>query len=154
MKDIICCTATSHRTSSHTLDCFVNSCCYLPERYVSTGYPQGPCRSKGVYCVSCCQNGHQHDVLVTMSGPTHAPSVFLLRQAKYYSKQSYNLGNLEPVVAKPHSPDNKALAKDCRDTKIDRVYIGSCTGGKTEDFAAAARILQNEKATCCMGPTS
>ena len=49
-------------------------------------------------------------------------------------------------MAKPHSPDNKALAKDCRDTKIDRVYIGSCTGGKTEDFAAAARILQNKKA--------
>lgn len=70
----------------------------------------------------------------------------LNQQARYYSKQSYNLGNLEPVVAKPHSPDNKALAKDCRDTKIDRVYIGSCTGGKTEDFAAAARILQNEKA--------
>lgn len=67
------------------------------------------------------------------------------QQAKYFSKQSYDLGNLEPVVAKPHSPDNKALAKDCRDTKIDRVYIGSCTGGKTEDFAAAARILQNKK---------
>ncbi|CAM9897667.1 unnamed protein product, partial [Sphacelaria rigidula] len=65
--------------------------------------------------------------------------------AKYYSQQSYDLGSLEPVVAKPHSPDNKALAKDCRDTKIDRVYIGSCTGGKTEDFAAAARILQNKK---------
>lgn len=70
----------------------------------------------------------------------------LLPQAKYYSKQSYDLSDLEPVVAKPHSPDNKALAKDCRDTKIDRVYIGSCTGGKTEDFAAAARILQNKKA--------
>ncbi|CAN0110641.1 unnamed protein product [Ectocarpus sp. 6 AP-2014] len=65
--------------------------------------------------------------------------------AKYFSKQSYDLGLLEPVVARPHSPDNKALAKDCRDTKIDRVYIGSCTGGKTEDFAAAARILQNKK---------
>ena len=66
-------------------------------------------------------------------------------QAKYYSKQSYDLEKLEPVVAKPHSPDNKALAKDCRDIKIDRVYIGSCTGGKTEDFAAAARVLQNKK---------
>ncbi|CAB1111871.1 unnamed protein product [Ectocarpus sp. CCAP 1310/34] len=65
--------------------------------------------------------------------------------AKYFSKKTYDMSNLEPVVAKPHSPDNKALAKDCRDTKIDRVYIGSCTGGKTEDFAAAARILQNQK---------
>lgn len=70
----------------------------------------------------------------------------MLPQAKYFSKQTYDLSNLEPVVAKPHSPDNKALAKDCRDTRIDRVYIGSCTGGKTEDFAAAARILQNKKA--------
>lgn len=25
--------------------------------------------------------------------------------------------------------------------KIDRVYIGSCTGGKTEDFVAAAKLL-------------
>lgn len=74
---------------------------------------------------------------------------FQLPQAKYFSKQKYTVDNLEPVVAKPHSPDNKAFAKDCRDTKIDRVYIGSCTGGKTEDFAAAARILQNQKASTC-----
>lgn len=79
-------------------------------------------------------------------------AICLLPQAKYYSKQSYNLGDLEPVVAKPHSPDNKALAKDCRHTKIDRVYIGSCTGGKTEDFAAAARILQNKKANAMEKP--
>lgn len=70
---------------------------------------------------------------------------YLFPQATYFSKKRYDMSNLEPVVAKPHSPDNKALAKDCRDTKIDRVYIGSCTGGKTEDFAAAARILQNQK---------
>jgi len=65
--------------------------------------------------------------------------------ANYHSKYAYDLSSLEPVVAKPHSPDNRALAKDCRDIKIDRVYIGSCTGGKTEDFVAAARILQNNK---------
>lgn len=83
---------------------------------------------------------------MTNPWPTHVyPCCILRSQAKYFSKQSYDLGLLEPVVARPHSPDNKALAKDCRDTKIDRVYIGSCTGGKTEDFAAAARILQNKK---------
>lgn len=81
----------------------------------------------------------------TLRGP-RLPSCRGNFQAKYFSKQQYNVDSLEPVVAKPHSPDNKAFAKDCRDTKIDRVYIGSCTGGKTEDFAAAARILQNQKA--------
>ncbi|GAB2285653.1 hypothetical protein Dimus_020094, partial [Dionaea muscipula] len=40
-----------------------------------------------------------------------------------------------------HSPDNRALARECKDVKIDRVYIGSCTGGKTEDFLAAARVF-------------
>lgn len=54
-------------------------------------------------------------------------------------------------MAKPHSPDNKALARECRDVKIDRVYIGSCTGGKTEDFVAAARILQNNKVCVVVG---
>jgi 3-isopropylmalate/(R)-2-methylmalate dehydratase large subunit len=29
--------------------------------------------------------------------------------------------------------------------KVDRVYIGSCTGGKTEDFAHAAQILKGRK---------
>jgi 3-isopropylmalate/(R)-2-methylmalate dehydratase large subunit len=65
--------------------------------------------------------------------------------ATYYSKNAYDLATLEPVVAKPHSPDNRDLAKNCRHIKIDRVYVGSCTGGKTEDFIAAARILQNNK---------
>ena len=41
----------------------------------------------------------------------------------------------------PHSPDNRGLARECKDVKIDRVYIGSCTGGKTEDFVAAAELL-------------
>lgn len=44
-------------------------------------------------------------------------------------------------MAAPHSPDNRKLARECRDVKVDRVYIGSCTGGKTEDFLAAAKLL-------------
>lgn len=48
---------------------------------------------------------------------------------------------LEPLVAAPHSPDNRKTARECSDVEIDRVYIGSCTGGKTEDFFAAAQLL-------------
>jgi 3-isopropylmalate/(R)-2-methylmalate dehydratase large subunit len=65
--------------------------------------------------------------------------------AAYFAEYDFDVSTLEPVVAKPHSPDNRALARDCSDTRIDRVYIGSCTGGKTEDFLAAARILQGRK---------
>ncbi|PPS12752.1 hypothetical protein GOBAR_AA07881 [Gossypium barbadense] len=53
----------------------------------------------------------------------------------------FDISKLEPLVAKPHSPDNRALARECKDIKIDRVYIGSCTGGKTQDFLAAAKLF-------------
>jgi 3-isopropylmalate/(R)-2-methylmalate dehydratase large subunit len=54
----------------------------------------------------------------------------------------YDVSTLEPVVARPHSPDNKAPVSQVRGEKIDRAYIGSCTGGKMTDFRAAARMLK------------
>ncbi|KAJ0467619.1 putative 3-isopropylmalate dehydratase [Helianthus annuus] len=62
-------------------------------------------------------------------------------QAGYLAEYRIDVTKLEPLVAKPHSPDNRGLARECKDVKLDRVYIGSCTGGKTEDFVAAAKIL-------------
>ncbi len=64
--------------------------------------------------------------------------------AKYCFSKSYVADEMEPVVAKPHSPDNRALARECKDIKLDRSYIGSCTGGKITDFIAAAEILNGE----------
>lgn len=66
--------------------------------------------------------------------------------AVYESVKVYKMKDLEPVVAKPHSPDNKALVREVKGTKVDRCYIGSCTGGKLEDFMAAARIFQRNNA--------
>ena len=31
----------------------------------------------------------------------------------------FDVSKLEPVVAKPHLPDNKALVRDCKDIKVD-----------------------------------
>ncbi|EFN58361.1 hypothetical protein CHLNCDRAFT_30204 [Chlorella variabilis] len=61
--------------------------------------------------------------------------------ASYFADYRFDVSKLEPVVAAPHSPDNRKLARECRDVRVDRVYIGSCTGGKTEDFMAAAKLL-------------
>ncbi|MBR8834567.1 MAG: 3-isopropylmalate dehydratase large subunit [Stigonema ocellatum SAG 48.90 = DSM 106950] len=72
-------------------------------------------------------------------------AVYTDPDAKFYSDRRYDVSQLEPVVAKPHSPDNRALARECNDVKINRVYIGSCTGGKTTDFLNAAQILQGRK---------
>lgn len=65
--------------------------------------------------------------------------------AEYYAEYSFDIDKLDPVVALPHSPDNKAYAKDCGDWKLDRAYIGSCTGGKTTDFVRAAELLEGRR---------
>ncbi len=65
--------------------------------------------------------------------------------AKYVEVLAYDTATIEPTVAQPHSPDNTATARELSDEKIDRVYIGSCTGGKTTDFLAAAKILVDRK---------
>ncbi len=67
------------------------------------------------------------------------------KDAKYYSVHEWDLATMEPMVAKPHSPDNKDTAANCRDVKLDRAYIGSCTGGKITDMLFAANILVGNK---------
>ncbi|KAL6548266.1 3-isopropylmalate dehydratase large subunit, chloroplastic [Orobanche gracilis] len=78
-----------------------------------------------------------------LQGKTSVPyePVYSDGQARYLSEYRFDISKLEPLVAKPHSPDNRSLARECKDVKIDRVYIGSCTGGKTEDFMAAAKVF-------------
>eukprot|EP01024_Parvocaulis_polyphysoides_P064892 TRINITY_DN7555_c0_g4_i3.p3 TRINITY_DN7555_c0_g4~~TRINITY_DN7555_c0_g4_i3.p3 ORF type:complete len:184 (-),score=26.37 TRINITY_DN7555_c0_g4_i3:786-1337(-) len=67
-----------------------------------------------------------------------------MQHKKLYKNQANSyLMVIEPLVAAPHSPDNRKTAHECRDVNIDRVYIGSCTGGKTEDFIAAAKVFKN-----------
>lgn len=64
--------------------------------------------------------------------------------ARYCYEKVYDVTKLEPVIAKPHSPDNRAFVSDIKGTKLDRAYIGSCTGGKMTDFRAAAKILRGK----------
>jgi 3-isopropylmalate/(R)-2-methylmalate dehydratase large subunit len=61
--------------------------------------------------------------------------------ASFLSEKVYDVRKLQPVVARPHSPDNRAFVTEVKGTKLDRAYVGSCTGGKMTDFRAAARIL-------------
>jgi 3-isopropylmalate/(R)-2-methylmalate dehydratase large subunit len=64
--------------------------------------------------------------------------------ASFCFEKVYDVTKLEPVVAQPHSPDNRAYVSEISGTKLDRAYIGSCTGGKMTDFRAAARLLKGK----------
>lgn len=65
--------------------------------------------------------------------------------ARYAKTYAYNVKEIEPVVARPHSPENATTAKELGDVRIDRAYIGSCTGGKLTDFIRAAEVLTGKK---------
>ena len=65
--------------------------------------------------------------------------------AAFMSETVFQCADLEPVVAKPHSPDKVAPVREVQGTVVTQCYIGSCTGGKTNDFVAAARILKGRE---------
>lgn len=71
--------------------------------------------------------------------------VFSDPDAQYQAEYRFDVSALAPQVAKPHSPDNVEDVDQLIGTPLDRCYIGSCTGGKTEDFRRAAEILQGKK---------
>ncbi|MEI6808342.1 MAG: aconitase/3-isopropylmalate dehydratase large subunit family protein [bacterium] len=57
----------------------------------------------------------------------------------------YDAATLMPCVAEPHLPSKYAPAHERTGVKLDRAYIGSCTGGKITDFIAAAEVLAGRK---------
>jgi 3-isopropylmalate/(R)-2-methylmalate dehydratase large subunit len=61
------------------------------------------------------------------------------------SSARYDASALVPCVAEPPLPSNVAPAAGLGHVKLDRAYIGSCTGGKTTDFLMAARILKGRR---------
>ena len=65
--------------------------------------------------------------------------------ATYESIIDIDTAQLEPTVAKPHTVDNTALARELRGVHIDQVFIGTCTNGRLDDIRTAASILQGKR---------
>jgi 3-isopropylmalate/(R)-2-methylmalate dehydratase large subunit len=66
-------------------------------------------------------------------------------EADYERIVGIDASSLEPMVSKPHYVENVDLVKNCSDEKVDMVFIGSCTNGRTEDLHIAAKILKGKK---------
>ncbi len=65
--------------------------------------------------------------------------------AEYEKMFEYEGSEMEPVVAKPFSPENISIVRESPSVELDKCYIGSCTGAKYEDLEAAAKILKGRK---------
>lgn len=63
--------------------------------------------------------------------------------AGYRERRRYDVTDLAPQVAVPHNVDNVVDVTDVAGTKVDQVFIGSCTNGRYEDLAEAAEVLGN-----------
>ena len=57
----------------------------------------------------------------------------------------FDASTLEPMVACPHLVDNVHPVTECEAEEIHQAYLGSCTGGRYSDLAAALRILKGRK---------
>lgn len=64
---------------------------------------------------------------------------------KYAEEVTFNITNLKPQIAAPFSVDNVFDISEYLGQEIDQAYLGSCTGGRADDIAIAAKILKDKK---------
>ena len=65
--------------------------------------------------------------------------------AEYEKVYTFDLSNLEPVCTIEYKPDQIKKVSEMKGTKVDQVYIGSCTNGRISDLRVAAEILKGHK---------
>jgi 3-isopropylmalate/(R)-2-methylmalate dehydratase large subunit len=65
--------------------------------------------------------------------------------ARYAARYSFDVSRLEPQIACPHRVDNVRPVSEVSGEQIQMAFLGTCTNGRLEDFAAAARILKGRR---------
>jgi 3-isopropylmalate/(R)-2-methylmalate dehydratase large subunit len=65
--------------------------------------------------------------------------------AHYFKVLPLNVDDLPPQVACPHSPANVTAVADVAGKRVDQVLIGTCTGGRLEDFRMAAGLMRDKQ---------
>ncbi|MCD6344919.1 MAG: 3-isopropylmalate dehydratase large subunit [Anaerolineae bacterium] len=65
--------------------------------------------------------------------------------AGYVEVVEVDITNLEPLIACPPSPTNVKPVREVAGQRVDSVFIGSCTNGRFEDFAAVAEVVRGKR---------
>lgn len=65
--------------------------------------------------------------------------------AAYSKTLDFDLAQIMPMVAQPHSPDNVCAVKEIAGLPVDQVTIGSCTNSSFKDLMRVAAILKGHK---------
>jgi 3-isopropylmalate/(R)-2-methylmalate dehydratase large subunit len=72
--------------------------------------------------------------------PVHADA-----DARYAGDVVVDIDGLEPLLSRPGHPEDVVPVSSLKGRHVDSVFIGSCTNGRYEDFAAAARVLEGRR---------
>jgi homoaconitate hydratase family protein len=65
--------------------------------------------------------------------------------AAYEATLKYDLSDIEPQIACPHTVDNVRPVREVEGKPFQQALIGTCTNGRLEDFEVAAKILKGRK---------
>jgi 3-isopropylmalate/(R)-2-methylmalate dehydratase large subunit len=65
--------------------------------------------------------------------------------AHYDQVIDHDVSNLEPLVSFGYKPDQVKPVREMEGSKVDQIYIGSCTNGRIEDLRVAAQVLAGKK---------
>ncbi|UCE38635.1 MAG: 3-isopropylmalate dehydratase large subunit [Thermoplasmata archaeon] len=81
---------------------------------------------------------------IGVSSDSYKP-VWADSDAQYFLEKEYDLSEIEPVVAFPHTVDNVKNISEAKGIYVNQCLIGTCTNGRLEDLSAAAKILEGRK---------
>ena len=66
------------------------------------------------------------------------------KNAKYNKVVNIDLSKIEPLTAKPHSPDNISTVRKIKKIPVNQVCLGSCTNSSYKDLVTVAKILKGK----------
>ena len=65
--------------------------------------------------------------------------------AHYTAEYTFDASTVEPQVACPHAVDNVVPLSQVAGTRVHQAFLGTCTNGRLEDIAEAARVLAGRR---------
>ena len=83
--------------------------------------------------------------------PSTYESIYPDEEALYINELYYNLSEIVPLIACPHTVDNVKTVGEIEGLDIQQCLIGTCTNGRLSDLKIAADILNGKKISLVAG---